>query len=76
MKKRLFLLTLLVLPLGSCSVNTSGNIDIDATDIQYSKDTRTGLCFGFVASRKTMKVEATGLGLTCVPCDSVKHLLK
>ena len=60
-----------VLLLGSCSVNTSGNVDIDPTDIQYVKDTRTGLCFGIVASRKTMSAAVSGLGITCVPCDSV-----
>ena len=60
--------------LGSCSVNTSGNIDIDADDLQYFKDDRTGLCFAAVASRKSLSADATGLGLTCVPCDSLKNV--
>jgi hypothetical protein len=73
MKKLIILFFALALP-GGCSVNTSGNIDIDADDLQYFKDDRTGLCFAAVASRKSMSTDATGLGLTCVPCDSLKNV--
>jgi len=73
--KGLTLLALCAVLFAGCSVNTSGNVDIDATDIQYVKDDRSGLCFGVVASRKTMTPTTTGLGLTCVPCENVEHLI-
>ncbi|MFP4314027.1 MAG: hypothetical protein ACLFR0_06850 [Alphaproteobacteria bacterium] len=57
-----------VFALAACGVNTSGNIDIDPTDIQYTQDPRTELCFAFVASRKTATVDTTGLGMANVPC--------
>lgn len=57
-----------VFALAACGVNTSGNIDIDPSDIQYKQDPRTELCFAFVASRRTMSVDTTGLGMTHVPC--------
>ena len=59
----------------SCDAHTSGNIDIDPTDVTYFKDSRSGLCFGAVASRKSGEASSSGLGLTCVPCESVKDLL-
>ena len=65
------LLFLVLLSLLSCSVNTSDNIDIDAKDIQYTKDERTGLCFGFIASRETASFTTTGLGMTEVPCSAL-----
>lgn len=74
--KKLVLVVAVILTLGSCSVNTSGNIDIDAEDIKYVKDDRTGLCFGFVASRRNMSAETEGLGMTCVPCEDVKNHLE
>ena len=74
--KKLTILLGLVIALTSCSVNTSSNVDFDGTDIVYFKDKRTGLCFGAVASRKTGSVSTTGLGVTCVPCESVEHLIK
>jgi len=74
--KYLTLLALCAVLFAGCSVNTSGNIDFDGKDIQYKKDSRTGLCFGIVASRKSFNTDATGLGLTCVPCDKVGHLIK
>jgi len=76
MKTKLTLLALCAVLFAGCSVNTSGNVDIDADDIKYVKDTRSGLCYGVVASRKTFTLSTTGLGLTCVPCDKVEHLIK
>ena len=66
----------IVMVLTSCAVHTSDNIDVDAKDIKYIKDNRTGLCYGIVASRKTMSTDATGLGMTCVPCEKVEHLIE
>jgi len=74
--KHLTLLALCAVLFAGCGVNTSGNIDFDADDIQYEKDSRTGLCFGVVASRKSFNASTTGLGVTCVPCDKVEHLIK
>ncbi len=74
--KKIITILMVGVMMTSCSVHTTDNIDIDAEDIQYDKDERTGLCFGFVASRKSFDTDATGLGLTCVPCDSVKHLIE
>lgn len=76
MKKVIILIGIAMLTLTSCSVNSSDNIDIDGTDMTYFKDSRTGLCFGAVASRRTMSASTTGLGVTCVPCDKVEHLIK
>jgi len=73
MKKLLLVATIILV--SSCSVNTSGNIDVDTNDIKYFKDERTGLCFGIVASRKSFDTDATGLGVTCVPCEKVENHL-
>lgn len=42
-----------------------------ARKITYLKDERTGLCFAGVATRKARSAEQNGIGLTCVPCESV-----
>lgn len=75
MKKTLIILATIML-LTNCSVNNSDNIDIDANAIKYFKDYRTGICYAVTASRKSFDAHSTGLGLTCVPCDSVKHLIE
>jgi hypothetical protein len=60
----------------SCGVNSSGNINFNASDVKYVKDHRTNLCFAVTASRKAASLETSGFGLTCVPCEAVKHLIK
>ena len=75
MKKSIILLSAVAL-LASCSVNTSGNIDINGNDVAYFKDSRTGLCYGAMASRKTGEWNTSGLGITCVPCEKVKKYIK
>ena len=60
---------LLLAILSGCSVNTSSNIDIDVKDIKYVKDNERDLCFAFVASEKSFETEASGLGMTEVPCE-------
>lgn len=42
--------------------------------ITYFKDKSSGLCFGAINSGSADGYEITSL--TCVPCDSVKHLIK
>ena len=76
MKKIIIVLAVIALGLTSCSVGSSDNIDIDGHDVTYFKDSRTGLCFGAVASQKFMDASASGLGMTCVPCKEVEHLIK
>ena len=76
MKIKTLILGLGIIALSSCDVHTSNNIDVDPTDITYVKDSRTGLCFGIVASRKSFSTDATGLGVTCVPCADVEKLIK
>lgn len=76
MKKILLVLAVVTLGMTSCSVNSSDNVNIDGEDMVYFKDSRTNLCFGAVASRKAMTASTTGLGVTCVPCESVEHLIK
>ncbi len=74
------ILSLLLLPLlASCDVEPS---KIDAAHaaklgagLTYFKDTRTGLCFAAIATRKTGKTDQSGMGLTMVPCEEVKALL-
>jgi hypothetical protein len=75
MKIRVLILGLMVLGLSSCDVHNTDNIDIDTNAIRYVKDSRTGLCFALTASRKSFDANATGLGLTCVPCKDVEHLI-
>ena len=76
MKKILLVLAVVTLGMTSCSVNSSDNVNIDGEDMVYFKDSRTNLCFGAVASRKAMTASTTGLGVTCVPCEAVEHLIK
>ncbi len=76
MKIRLLAIGLGVITLTGCSIHSSDNVDIDGEDITYVKDSRTNLCFGVMASRKSFSTDAIGLSLTCVPCESVEHLIK
>lgn len=74
MKKLMILCVTLFLC--SCSVRTPSNVNFKGEDLRYFKDNRTGLCFAVVVSRKVTSLEITGLGVTCVPCEKVKHLIK
>lgn len=74
--KKVILITLSIIFLTSCSVNSSDNVNIDGHDMTYFKDDRANLCYGVVASRKSMSAETTGLGVTCVPCKEVEHLIE
>ena len=58
-----------VLGLSACEVNTSSNIDFEAEDIKFVRHHGTDLCFALSASRKSWDTNATGLGLTTVPCS-------
>ena len=42
--------------------------------IKYIRDDRTGLCFG-IFTPLTSNTVATGIGIVCVPCESVKDIL-
>jgi len=74
--KKFIILGIVVIGLAACDVNTSGNINFDADDISYFRDSRTGLCFAAVASHKSFNPYASGFGLTNVPCsDSIVALI-
>ena len=77
MKKLMIVMVALAVLVAGCSANTSSKLDIDASDIQYKKDNRSGLCFAFVASEKATDFSASGLGFTNVPCTpAVLKLVK
>lgn len=76
---KLFIMLLAACLLAGCSVNPSGVSQKYAqgfvNNMTYAKDSRTGLCFGVAASRRTAKMSSTGIGVVSVPCDKVEHLL-
>lgn len=82
MKKIIFIsfIGLMAIVFSGCSVNPSKLSDKYAKDfiknITYVKDSKTGLCFGIIASRKTGSTDSSGIGITCVPCENVNHLIK
>jgi hypothetical protein len=84
MKKSNLLLIMLLVILASfigCGVKASkvskGDAKKYADRVTYFKDHRTGLCYAMVAISPDINVpgEQNGVGLACVPCDSVEKLL-
>jgi len=80
--KRLLLVILLSAAMfftAGCSVKPSKVDKNEAVDmsekITYFQDERTGLCFAVIATRKAVNASQSGIGLTQVPCESVKDLL-
>lgn len=76
MKKKFCFIALSILFLSSCNYTTKPSTDqaSDNTEnITYTKDHRVNLCFGMVNSMTNGTYQVTSI--TCVPCDSVKHLL-
>jgi hypothetical protein len=73
--KKLLLLLALCFVLGSCEQTTTTDVQKLSTNynISYFIDNRTGLCFGALSSRTHGGWSV--VSITCVPCDSVKHLL-
>ena len=78
MKKFIFISLILITFVG-CSVNSSKLSQDYANDfvedMTFAKEKRSGLCFGMVASRKTMSTDSSGLGITEVPCSKIIHLI-
>lgn len=65
--KKVFLITLCSIILFSCGQPDyveGHSVDVGNNQIYYMKDTRTNLCFAQRAN-----------AFTCVPCDSVQHLI-
>jgi len=62
-----------------CSVEPSKVTDSNAEDmgskITYFRDSRTGICFAVIASRRTGSTDQSGLGLTQVDCEACASLL-
>lgn len=59
----------------SCNLTTSPSstgAHENASQITYTKDDRSGLCFGMLNSMHS-GYESTSI--TCVPCDSVEKLI-
>ena len=77
MKKSLIFITALLM-LVSCGVHPSkiGNSKKFVDKLTYVRDDRTGLCFAIVGVRKSRNITLNGLGIACVPCAQVKHLLE
>lgn len=62
--------------LAGCSVQTSDRVDLEADMLLYIQDSRTGLCYAAVATRKSFNASTSGLGLANVPCtDKVLKLV-
>jgi hypothetical protein len=78
--KKMFIILCLGFLIVSCDVQPSKISSSDAKDmaekITYTKDERTGLCFAVIASRKALKANQSGLGLTVVPCEKVERFIK
>ncbi len=57
----------------ACDINPSkfGKEEAQSfTDsITYVKDSKTGMCFALVASRKTAVASQSGMGISEVPCE-------
>ncbi len=71
MKKILLVITTIFLLSCDSSIENSEEL---TTRITYFKDNDTNLCFGQITSSSYGAHTVTSI--TCVPCDSVKHLLK
>ena len=56
----------------SCQQTVKSDTDSIENKIVYFRDTRTGLCFGAINSISYASYAVTSI--TCVPCDSLKHL--
>lgn len=48
---------------------------VDTREIVYFKDVRTNLCFAKIEF-SLPNYNANGVSISCVPCDSVKHLIE
>ena len=70
MKKKLIILFILI---ASCSSEIENSKQAEE-EITYIKDGRTNLCFAQKTSYSADGYIITSI--TCVPCDSVRHLLK
>lgn len=79
MKKLSTLLLLLsfLFVINSCQSKTGTVGNVHPSDISYYKDSRTNLCFAVIGAKEGVDLlnESTSIGMACVPCDSVKHLL-
>lgn len=74
----ILLLMFLAAALSSCDfdsrVRETTMTTEDSDMITYFKDDRVGLCYAAIGSQGHSYSPI--LSITCVPCDSVKHLLK
>lgn len=75
MKNIKIIFVALILTLMSCNAGTGSMGNVQTDKIQYYQDKRTGLCFAVLGSKKAVSMETTGMGMTCVPCESVETYL-
>ena len=76
MLKKLTLVSLLAIAAMACEGGSSPSTSAAksaAHSIVYSKDSRSGLCFGSVTS--TTHAGFSVMSITNVPCEKVEHLL-
>lgn len=72
MKKTLFLLITLLI-FSSCEPHKMSSEEA-IKEVYYFKDSKSNLCFAGVS--KYVYKSGSGIAIACVPCDSVKHLLR
>ena len=70
MKKLVAILSILIISCGSNDLQKQETVD---KNVEYFKDSRTNLCFGVI---KSFNWDGSIWSFTCVPCDSVNHLLR
>jgi len=76
--KNLLLILCSALLLTSCFGAKTGKVgDVNLSDMTYFKDYRTDLCFGIIGAKQGLDFasESTSIGVACVPCEKVAHLL-
>lgn len=60
--------------ISSCQINSASDPGEVNNKLTYFKDNSTGLCFATVNSASAGAYQITSIA--CVPCDSIRHLLK
>lgn len=58
----------LAVGLTACSSNSTDNFDLDASDVKYDIDPKTGICFSGIAITTGLGLDSKDLKFDCVPC--------
>lgn len=62
----------MILALAGCQYNNKPSVV--NSDLYYFRDNATGLCFAAINSTTAQLYRVTSI--TCVPCDSIKNVIK